>query len=92
MEIAKVISILEETTALLRISLSSDNASMSVEELMDALGAELVRAREQQSIDSDRLKMLFAPTGPIQEISNENGWENDFLRISQIMDGLLGKR
>lgn len=92
MEIAKVVSILEETTALLQTSLSSDKTSMSVEDLMDALEAEIVRAREQQSVDTDRLKMLFAPGGPIQEVSIDNGWGDDFVRISQIMDGFLGNR
>jgi hypothetical protein len=90
MEIAKVVSILEETTVLLRTSLPSEKTSMTVGELMDALEAEIARAREEHSTDTDRLKMLFAPTGPIQEISIDNGWGNDFLRISQIMDGLLG--
>ena len=59
---------------------------MSVEEATQSLESEAARARDRQSIDTERLKMLFAPTGAIQEIARENGWGDDFLRISRIID------
>jgi len=41
--------------------------------------------------DERHLSMLFAPTGPIQEISIENGWGDEFLNLSSNFD-LLNKR
>ncbi len=32
------------------------------------------------------LKVLFAPTGPIQEVSVSSGWEQDFLRLAVRFD------
>ena len=37
-------------------------------------------------MDVNLLDRLFAPTGAIQEISIENGWGTEFLRISEVID------
>ena len=37
-------------------------------------------------MDVNLLDRLFAPTGAIQEISIENGWGTEFLRISEVVD------
>ena len=86
MEIEKLISALEDTIAFLRQSQSSDWAHMSVEEIVQALKAEIAKIMSSQPIDAKRLGFLFAPTGAIQETSIVNGWGDDFLRISAIVD------
>jgi hypothetical protein len=46
-----------------------------------ALGTELNR---------DELKLLFAPTGALQETSMENGWSHEYLLLSAEFDRLIG--
>lgn len=86
MEIEKLISALEDTIALLRKSQSSDWAQMSVEEIVQELEAEIAKIMISQPMDAKLLGFLFAPTGAIQETSIDNGWGDDFLRISAIVD------
>jgi hypothetical protein len=85
-EIDKLISALDETISFLRNSRSSDWAATSVEELIDELESEIARIKNSESPDTKRSRMLFAPTGSIQETSIDNGWGDDFLRLSEIVD------
>lgn len=89
MEVDKLVSSLEETLSFLQNSHSSDWAHMSVEELITRLETEISKAKNLQPIDAKFLSLLFAPTGAIQETSIDNGWGNDFLRISEVIDELL---
>ena len=86
MEVEKLISALEETLSFLQNSQSSAWAHMSVEEIITGLETEISRAKNSQPIDAKFLSLLFAPTGAIQETSIDNGWGNDFLRISEVID------
>ena len=86
MEIEKLISALQETISFLQNSQSSDWANMSVEDIIQELESEIVKAKNSQPIDSKLLGILFAPTGAIQETSIDNGWGDDFLRISELID------
>lgn len=36
--------------------------------------------------DPDELRLLFAPTGALQEIAIDNGWGEAFLRIAAIWE------
>lgn len=38
------------------------------------------------SFDQEKLAYLLAPTGPIQEISIDNGWREKFLQVAQEID------
>ena len=86
MEIEKLISALKDTVGFLRNSQSSHWAQMSVEEIVQELEAEIAKLMISQPIDAKLLSLLFAPTGAIQETSIDNGWGDDFLRISAIVD------
>ena len=86
MEFGILISALEETLSYLRNSQSSDWASMSVDEIVDELESEIAKVRNSGPIDAKHLSFLFAPTGVIQETSTDNGWGDEFLRISKIVD------
>lgn len=59
---------------------------MSVEDIIQELESEIVKAKNSQPIDLKLLSTLFAPTGAIQEISIDNGWGDEFLRISALID------
>jgi hypothetical protein len=86
MEIDKLVSALEKTLFLLRKSESSFWSSLSVEEVIGILETELDKAKNSQQVDIHQLKYLFLPTAPIQEISIDNGWGNEFVEISEIVD------
>ena len=86
MEIEKLISALEETISLLRNSRSSNWSSLSAEEIIRRLEAEVVKGKNSKPMDINLLDRLFAPTGVIQETSIDNGWGTQFLRISEVVD------
>jgi len=50
------------------------------------LSTAVERAREDKTIGVFGLKLLFAPTGSLQESSMSNGWANEFLALSSEFD------
>ena len=40
-------------------------------------------------LNRDELKLLFAPTGALQETSMDNGWAGEYLLLSERFDGLI---
>ena len=57
-------------------------------EISADLSAAISRIERNEAIDVDRLKMLFAPTGPIQETAMSSGWSDDYLKLSSEFDAL----
>ena len=90
MEIESLIAALDETIALLQKSESSGWSSMSVDEMIRRLEAEIRKAQNRKPLDVILLDRLFAPTGAIQEISIDNGWGTRFLHISEVVDEFAG--
>lgn len=90
MEIEKLIYALDETISYLKSSRSSDWSEMPIEEINRRLEMEVAKARNSKPIDVILLERLFAPTGPIQEISIDNGWGTKFLRLSEVLDEFIG--
>jgi hypothetical protein len=43
----------------------------------------------KMEIDINKLKLLIAPTGAVQEISIDNGWGKEFLKISGKIDEII---
>jgi hypothetical protein len=86
MEIEKLVSALEETISYLKTSQSSDWSTLPVEEIVGRLEREVGKVRSLKPTDVNLLNRLFAPTGALQEISIENGWGTEFLRISEVID------
>jgi hypothetical protein len=84
-EVQKLISALEETLLLLRNSHSSDWAPMPLEELIEKIEVEIIKAKNSQPMNSEILRLLFAPTGAIQEAAIDNGWTEQYLKISEIV-------
>jgi hypothetical protein len=92
MEIEKFTYALEEAISYLRRSQRSDWSNMSVEEIIRRLEAEVVKAKSLKPVDVILLDRLFAPTGVIQEISIDNEWGTQFLRISEVIDEFTSGR
>ena len=92
MEVERLISALEETISFLQKSESSDWSSLSPQEIIRRLEAEVGKAQNRKPVDVDLLDRLFAPTGVLQEISMDNGWGTKFLRLAEIVDRFTGSR
>lgn len=61
----------------------------SVAELIQILEEELHKAQNSQPINKERLSYLFLPTGSLQETSIDNGWGQEFLGLSSVVDNYL---
>lgn len=46
----------------------------------------ILQLREGKSPNKTTLEVLFAPTGPIQEVSLSSGWSKDFLKLADRFD------
>ena len=44
-----------------------------------------------QRVDKGTLDVLFAPTGPIQEVSLSSGWGREFLEIAERYDHAISR-
>jgi hypothetical protein len=61
---------------------SWENAEEAISEI-DALILAIKSGNRPKKLD---LEVLFAPTGPIQEVSLSSGWGNEFLRLASKFD------
>jgi DNA-binding transcriptional regulator PaaX len=64
--------------------LSPAEAKMDLEIAIEKL-------RTKSRIDKKHLKILFAPTGLIQECAMANDWEQEYFRLSEKFDNLIEK-
>ncbi|MGG1555620.1 hypothetical protein [Paenibacillus ferrarius] len=60
-----------------------------VDEALGYLDACIERLRQGNGSDIGDLKIIFAPTGSLQEISISSGWGNEFIEISNRFDDVM---
>lgn len=80
---------LVQTIAYLKQSEDSIYSHLTVSEIIQQLEEELVKIKNSQPFDKKHLSFLFAPTGGIQETSIDNGWGQEFLELSSVVDNYL---
>jgi hypothetical protein len=80
---------LRRTLALVEASQTSAYAPQTAEDIAHELGAALAALASGERVDRFRLKVLFAPTGVIQETAIDNGWGEEFLWLSERLDASL---
>lgn len=88
----KLVYASELTIKLLENSEDSLRTNQSAEEAKSILEKELEIYKQKQIFSfsgKNKIKFLFLPTGTLHEISLSNGWENEYLQISKIVDGHL---
>ena len=85
----ELINTLEETIFYLNKSNDSIYSMNTVEEIKIALKESISKIKKNEKIDKGGLEMLFAPTGAIQETAIDNGWGEEYLKISENIDKLL---
>jgi hypothetical protein len=61
---------------------NADSALREIGELLTALESGRLPSRQKASL-------LFAPTGPIQEVSISSGWAYDFLALASRFDAAV---
>lgn len=77
---------LRETLNHLEKSADSGWSSMTVREISDFIRDQLEAIEKRRPINKSELRLLFAPTGDLQETSNDNGWAGQYLVISSVVD------
>lgn len=79
---------LNHTIILLSNSQSSLYTNQSVSEIIATLKSIQSQFEQTGQLDKAKLELLFAPTGPIQEIAIDNRWRDEFLRLATRIDTL----
>ena len=85
----KLISALEKTIEFLEVSEDSDWSAQSANDAKNILKEELKSLKEKRRFTfagKSKIKFLFLPTGTLQEISGSNGWSDEYLQLSKIVD------
>lgn len=89
--VEKLISVFEEARKLLANSendfswsswVNAEDATGEVDSILSALRAGVLP-------DERSMEVLFAPTGPIQEVSLSSGWGESFLALSERFDDAM---
>jgi hypothetical protein len=80
---------LQKTLSLVESSGESSYASEGVERIGEELRAAIAALDSRREVDRANLKLLFAPTGAIQELSLANGWGDEFLPLASAVDAFL---
>lgn len=89
MDIIKIAKLLERVKVKLQTSENDAWSGASRNELIEIIEQQLELIKESKSVDEDELRLLFMPTSDLQDTSIDNGWGNDYLKISSEMDKLL---
>ncbi|HVN14732.1 MAG TPA: hypothetical protein VMT73_03250 [Anaerolineales bacterium] len=92
MEIKELVFALERTLYFLRQSQPSVWSRLSCEEAIGQLEIQLDKIKNSGSFDLATLKILFAPTGPLQEISISSNWSNEFIELSKTIDPFVDSK
>src|SRR5262245_21982868 len=88
----KVGEALQRTRELVAGSRSSLWAQYEPDEIVGHLQAAMDALAAGGDADVPMLRHLFAPTGAIPEISIHNGWGDEFLVLSGVVDAFLAGR
>jgi hypothetical protein len=87
----KIVTALRRTLELVESSETAAYSHDTVEEIAQRLREAIGAIESGEPVDKSSLGVLFAPTGSIQETSLHNGWGDECLTLSQVVDRFLGK-
>jgi hypothetical protein len=66
------------------------SCGVSDDELLMDLAIAIEAIEKGKRFNKRNLKMLFAPTGPIQEIAIDEGWGDRYLELAALFDQEIG--
>jgi hypothetical protein len=81
--------ILKRCRALSQASQDALWSSTSVSEIVAVLDRGIESLVHGGELNRNELKLLFAPTGALQETSMDNGWSDEYLLLSAEFDRLI---
>ena len=81
----KLISILKETKILLALDGNDFSWSSWIDQNQALSEIDSIITKLENGLVPD-IAVLFAPTGPIQEVSLSSGWGNEFLKLAERFD------
>jgi len=84
-----VVTALRRTLELVEASRTSPYAHDTVEDIADRLRSAVHALESGERVDRSGLGLLFAPTGSVQETSTDNGWGEECLALSEVIDAFL---
>jgi hypothetical protein len=84
-----LLAALRRTRDLLKVSDDSDWTPWTAAELTGELEVMVWALERGEQIDPDALRLLFLPTGPLQETSMANGWSTELLALAETVDRFL---
>lgn len=88
----ELISAFERIINLLDQSEDTIWANYTVEEAKEILQTELENYKNTQKLSDSgkhQINFLFLPTSALQEISMDNGWGDEYIKLSNIFDKYL---
>jgi hypothetical protein len=80
---------LEKIIKYLSQSKDSIYANKSVFEINESIKAIINKINNENKIEINIIKMLIAPTGSLQEISIDNGWGEEFIKITNEIEKIM---
>ena len=83
---------LERTCELLERSVDSDWSAEGASQIREKLMAILSNVRAGKPFDRDELVLQFLPTSFVQETAMANGWSDEYLALSEVIDRATEKR
>jgi hypothetical protein len=84
-----LVDVLKRCRQLSQASQDAVRSSTGVSEIVAHLNRGIESVERGSELNRDELKLLFAPTGALQETSMENGWSGEYLLLSAEFDGLI---
>jgi hypothetical protein len=86
----RLLEVLKRCCELSKASQDAVYSSRSISEIVAVLEGAIETIERGAELNRGELKLLFAPTGALQETSLENGWAEEYLSLSAKFDGLIG--
>jgi hypothetical protein len=86
-----IVEVLTRTLTLVESSADSDWSHTSAADVAEELRRAITALESGKGLDRRGLALLFAPTGPIQETSFDNGWGDEGLVLAAAVDGYLAQ-
>ncbi len=82
----EILAVLKELVSLLKQSDESAYSGLDIGQIISRIEQQSSNLRAGEKVDYEALKALFYPTGPIQEISIDNGWGDLFIQLAARFD------
>ena len=87
-----LLEILERCRALSQSSCDPAYSAATVQEIVATLDQGIASIRGGTELNRQELRLLFAPTGALQETAMDNNWCGEYLLLSAQFDELIDAR